>query len=168
MWRSLTEEKKIPYAEAAKRRNDAQQMERQKIDEKIIQLRPGARDYRGYKITPLPSNLLEKDKVIASKRGLNPVSWYHWSEHQKNVQNPNYIWKNYYLRITIEANSTWPSLTEQQKKMFIHRAKVEYRKFTGSDEGNEVIDSILKESLEEHAACGYGKRLATEYSSDTD
>lgn len=51
-------------------------MERQKIDKKIIQLRPGARDYRGYEITPLPSNLLEKDKVIANKRGLNPVSWY--------------------------------------------------------------------------------------------
>jgi hypothetical protein len=57
-------------------KNDAQQMERQKIDEKIIQLRPGSRDYRGLYITPLPSNLLEKDKVIASKRGLNPVSWY--------------------------------------------------------------------------------------------
>jgi hypothetical protein len=129
-------------------------MERQKIDRKIIQLRPGARDYRGYEITPLPSNLLEKDKVIANKRGLNPVSWYklrlllpyntffltytlpglyryHWSEHQKNVKNPKYNWKDYYLGITIEANSTWPSLTEEKKNTFIHRAKVEYRRFTG-------------------------------------
>ncbi|EFX75187.1 hypothetical protein DAPPUDRAFT_323629 [Daphnia pulex] len=81
-WKALSKEEQLPYYDVTEMTHELVENEKKAIDKEIISLRPGKRQYSGYKIS---RRILQKDKHAFDKRAFNPVLWYQCYIHHQEA-----------------------------------------------------------------------------------
>ncbi|EFX76372.1 hypothetical protein DAPPUDRAFT_322426 [Daphnia pulex] len=138
-WMKLSEGEKEPYRRLMEKRNNVIEEEIKILDNIIIAKRPGRRSYSGEKLTV---RIPEKEKPMEDKMGLNPIFWFFCDDFRKSISdNPN--WCNNIMEMQTRTVKKWSTLSKEIQGDCIHRAKNQFEFYTGSTDGNEVVDHNL-------------------------
>jgi hypothetical protein len=151
IWDEKSEEEKLVYQKLAVIENKEIYLQIQKLDQIIIDYRPGTRINKCFKsgLKVSGKNGIEEDTFFC------PIFWYMFETHFEKTKVASdgglpYDWTSNFPNLLNATIANWQNLNEVECEKFIQIAKKEFANHNGNSDGDVLIDEILTKTLNQH------------------